>query len=79
MKTEVRIDNAHQRHTREMQPFGDHLGADEDVDLTGPELVQDMTVILLALKDVRVHSLDPGFRKHPLENQLHPLRANARV
>ena len=34
----VRIYDPDQRHIREMQPLGDHLGADQDVQFAAPEL-----------------------------------------
>ena len=60
VQAQIGVDDAHQRHVREMQPLGDHLRPDQDVDLPGPEVAQDPVVGVLARGHVRIHALDPA-------------------
>ena len=79
MQAEVGINNADQGHVREVQSFGDHLGADEDVDLAGTEVAEDAAVILLALEGVGVHALDSRVGEKLREGVLDALGAQAGV
>ena len=40
-EADVGIDRAYQGHVRNIVPFGDHLGADQDVEVALAELVED--------------------------------------
>lgn len=55
VQTEVGMDDSDQGHVRKVEPLGDHLGADQDVDLAGPEVGQDPAVVVLALERVGIH------------------------
>jgi len=63
MQREIGVNNAHERDIRKMQPFRDHLRADEDIDLARAKIAKDLSIIILALHRVGVHALDPGFWK----------------
>ena len=45
---------------REIEAFGDHLRADQDIDLPLPERIQDFFVGIPFLCGVRVQARDPG-------------------
>ncbi len=60
MQRQVRVDDSHQRHIGEVQPFGDHLRSQEDVDLAGPEIAKDPSIIIFALESVGIHPCGPG-------------------
>ena len=79
MQRQVGVDDADQRHVREMQSLGDHLRADEDVDLAGAEIAEDAPVIVLALQDVGVHARDAGVGEELRQRVLDLLRAEAGV
>jgi hypothetical protein len=53
----VRIDDADQRHIREVQALGDHLRSDEDVGFAKAEIAKDPTIVVLSLKRVGIHPL----------------------
>src|SRR5262249_51291800 len=40
MQREIGVDDADQRYVWKMQAFGDHLGADQNIDLAGPKTLQ---------------------------------------
>ncbi len=46
------MDDPHQRHVRKMQPFGDHLSADQNIDLANAKIAQDAPIVVLALERV---------------------------
>ena len=48
MQREIGINDSDQRYVRKMQPFGDHLRADEDVDLAGAKISQRFAICFLA-------------------------------
>ena len=60
---QVGVDDPDQRDVRKMQALGDHLRADEDVDLAGAEVAQDAAIILLPLQRVGVHARDARVRE----------------
>ena len=62
-----------------MQALGDHLRADENIDLAHAEVAQDAPVILLALQGVGIHALDAGLREELGQGVLDLLRAQAGV
>src|SRR5690606_36951507 len=48
-----------QRHVREIQPLGNHLGADQDVHVTSAKAIEDLGVPPLAAGGIHVHPRDP--------------------
>ncbi len=79
VQAEIGVNNPHQRHVGEVQPFGDHLRADENVDFAGPKIAQNMAVIFLPFHRVGVHAPDASLRKHFAQGLLHLFRAQAGV
>ena len=55
MQREVGVDNSDQRHVREVEALGDHLGADEDVDLAGAKSLERFAIRILARHRIGVH------------------------
>ena len=78
MQREVGVDDAHQGDVGEMQALGDHLRADEDVDLADAEVAQDAAVILLPLQGIGVHAHGPRVREELGQGGLDLLRAQRR-
>ena len=78
MQAEVGIDDPHQGDIREVQPFGNHLRADEDVDLAISKSTKNLLVGLFARRRICIHSHDSGFRKTLIRNRFHALRSDAR-
>ena len=60
-----------------MQALGDHLGADEDINLAGAEIAQDAAVIVLAFHGIGVHAADARVREEFGQGVLDLLRAGA--
>ena len=79
MQREVGVDDADQRDVGEMQALGDHLRADEDVNLADAEVAQDAAVILLPFQGIGVHAHDPRVREELGQGGLDLLRAQAGV
>jgi len=79
MQRQVGVNDAHQRHVREMQPLGDHLRADQDVYLADAEIAQRLPVIVLALHRVGVHAPDARVGEQFRQGVLDLLRAEAGV
>src|SRR5471030_175294 len=77
MQREVRVDYADERDVRKMQPFRDHLRADEDVGLARAKIAENFALIILALHRVGVHALDARLRKKFGERLLDALRDRA--
>ena len=75
VQTQVGVDDPDQCHVWEVQPFRNHLRADEDVDFSGAKIAEDAAVILLALERVRVHPLDARRGETFLQRGLDLLRA----
>ena len=48
MQSEIGVDDSDQRYIREMKTLGDHLRADEDVDLTRAKISQRFAIRFLA-------------------------------
>ena len=77
MQREVGVNDADERHVREMQALGNHLRADENVGLARAKIAEDFPVIVLALHRVGVHALDARMREKFRERFLDFLRARA--
>ena len=79
METNVSVQDSYQRHIRKVQSFGNHLGADENIDLLGPEFPERIAQLILAAHRIRV---DPGDAR-PIEylsqHLFIPLRAIAGI
>ncbi len=74
---QVGIEHADERDVGEVEAFGDHLSADEDVELLGTELAQGVAQLVLALHGVGVHAGDAGLGEDLANDGLHPLGAEA--
>ena len=75
VQAQVRVDDSHERDIRKVQSLGDHLRADEDVDLREPEIAQNAPVIFFAFENIAVHALNRGMRKQFPQRFLHLLGA----
>ena len=51
----VRIDDAHDGHVRKVQSLGNHLGAEQDLNLTGSKSVQGPFVAAAAAHCIGIH------------------------
>jgi hypothetical protein len=60
VQRQIRIDDAHQRDLRKIQALGDHLCADEDVDLLPFHRAENAMMTPLGGRGIQVHSRDPG-------------------
>src|SRR5687768_5457590 len=54
MQTKIRVENAHQRDVGKMQSLGDHLRANEDIDLVRLEGVQRVPQRVIATHCIRI-------------------------
>ena len=77
VQAQVGVNDPDQRHVREVQPLGDHLRAQQNIDFAGAKIAEDAPVILLALERVGVHPLDLGHREALGQGGLNLLRAQA--
>ena len=78
-EADVRRDDAHQRHAREVVALGDHLGADEHVDLAGQESPEQRRQRAFAADGVAIETRDPGARAGTPHFDLDALGAEARL
>ncbi len=74
----VRRQHADERDPREVVPLGDHLRADEHVDLSTIELAQQLLVGRLPTQRVPIHPGNPGVGHGTSDQRLDLLRALAR-
>ena len=79
MQRKIGVNDADERDVREMQPFGNHLRADEDVGLARAKIAEHFSVIILALHRVGVHAPDARVREKFHEGFLDFLRAHTGV
>ncbi len=75
----VRVNDPHQRHVREVQPFGDHLRADQDINLAHAERAEHFPVQRFLCHHVRVHPMHSTLWKRHLDRRLDLLRAHAGI
>ena len=61
LESDVGVDDSDEGDAGEVEAFGDHLGADEDVDFTGAKGSEGFAECAFALHDVGVHAFDDGF------------------
>src|SRR5690348_12705181 len=59
-----------------MQPFGDHLRAEQNIDFARPKIAENPAVIFLALERIRIHARDAGRWEKFRQNFLDLLRAD---
>ena len=74
VQRQIGVDDSDQRDIRKMQSFRDHLRADEDVDLAGPERVQRFAIGILARHGIGIHPADDGRWKKLRDVGLHFFR-----
>ncbi len=74
---QVRVDETDERDVGKIQPLADHLGADEHIDLTGPEIAENLSEAVFLAHCVRVHPFQPGARQHPAHRFLDALGAES--
>ncbi len=77
VEREVGIEHADQGDVGEVESLGDHLGADEDVELLAAEVAQGVAELVLALHGVGVHPGDAGGREDGADGFLGALGAVA--
>ena len=68
MEKRVGHDDADRHHPRQVEPFGDHLRADDDVDLVAAHLAEQVGVALLAGDGVLIPAQDA--RPRPVRGDL---------
>src|ERR1035437_6616544 len=59
-----------------MQSLGNHLRADQDINLAGFEIAQDAAIRMLVGGGIGIHALDPRLGKQRAHNGLDPLGAD---
>src|SRR5207247_3713026 len=79
VQAEVGVHDPHQGYVWEMEAFGDHLRADQNVDFAGPEVGEDAAVVVFALEHVGVHPPDAGGWEKAPEGLLDPLGSQTGV
>ena len=77
LQREVRVDDAHQRHAREIEPLGDHLRPEEHVVAPGAEIREHLAEKVLLPHRIRVDAGHAGAREQAVDDLLHLLRAVA--
>ena len=60
VEAEVGIKDANEGDVGKMEAFGDHLGADEDIDLLGAEFPKDVAEVVLAAHGIRIDAGEAG-------------------
>jgi hypothetical protein len=73
----VGVDDADQRDAREVEALGDHLRADQHVDLAAPEGLERVLVVLAPPHRVRIHAPHARAWEEGRELELDALRARA--
>ena len=73
----IRGHDTHTSHTGEVQPFGDHLGANQDVRFAGSELLNHRRKSIFVAHRVPVHPKQPSVWKEPLELRFNSLCPDA--
>ena len=74
----VGVDDPDEGDIREVEPFRDHLRADQDVGLAHAEVGEDPTEIVLPLERVGIHPLDASLGEELRQGVLDALGAHAR-
>ena len=73
----VGIEHADERHVREVEALGYHLGAEKHIRLAGAEVGENVVVRKLPRGRIRIHPQDPRPRETHLQRGLRPLRTHA--
>ncbi len=76
---EVGVEHAHELHIGEIEAFGDHLRADQEIDLAAAKGVEGSLVIAGVVHGVGVHALDAQRGEFSEELIFRPLRALSEV
>src|SRR6184192_4176149 len=77
MKSGVRVDHAHDGDVGKVESFGDHLGAEQDVELALGHALEYPMMRPLGAGGVEVHARDAGNRKAKRYEMLQLLGAEA--
>ena len=78
MQREIGVDDADERDVREVQPFRDHLRADEDVDLAAAKGAERFAIGVLPRHRVGIHSPNDCFREELRHGRLPPSPSRSR-
>lgn len=77
--SDIGVDHANQRHVGEVEAFGDHLRAQQNVDITAANSVEYLGVGPLAARRVDIHTGDSRTGKSIGQQSLHLLGAHSAV
>ena len=77
IQTNVRGNDADKSDERQVQPFGDHLRADEDVGLMAGKSIEDLFMAALAPRSVAVPTQEAGPRRDLAHDLFDSLRTRA--
>src|SRR5204862_1551050 len=77
MQGEIGVDDSDECHVRKMQTLGDHLRADEDVDLASAKISQCFAIRFLARHGICIHAAHDGLRKNLRNRGFHFLGAES--
>ena len=77
VQAQVCIQHAHQRHAGEVQPLGNHLGAQQNIGSVSAEIGQNIAQCVFARGDIGINALQPGLRETAAQHSLYLLGAVA--
>ena len=73
----IGIEDTDEAHFGEVESFGDHLSADQHVELLSAKVSQGVPELILPLHGIRIDTGNSRLRKRLAKHLLHPLRAKA--
>src|SRR5215218_7292086 len=79
MKSGVRVDDADGSHAREIEPLGDHLGADHDVGLTPLDLTQQSLRTTSTADSILIPAQDSRRWEEPADLSLDALSSRPEI
>jgi hypothetical protein len=79
MKPDIGVDDPDKGYIWKIKALRDHLGAYQDIDLTGPELPQNLSIGTAPTHCVRIHPGDAGFGKKGTDGFLYALGSDTRM
>ena len=79
MKPDIGVDDPDKGYIWKIKALRDHLGAYQDIDLTGPELPQHLSIGTAPTHCVGIHPGDAGFGKKGADGFLHALSSDTRM
>src|SRR6187401_1764192 len=79
MEREISVDNSDERDVRKVQAFGDHLRADQNIDLAAAKGAQSVAERVLPRHGIGIHPPNDRVRKELRDVRLHLLRAEAGI